>query len=64
MNPPPNRRPTTAGDTPPISIDGINSDQHEAATMTPPANPITASIRRRGALRNRNTGSVPMAVSA
>ena len=34
-----------------------------AATSTPPANPIIASIRRRGADRKNSTGSVPMAVS-
>jgi hypothetical protein len=41
---------------------GTSSDQHAAATMTPAANPIMPSRRRRGAERTKNTGSVPTAV--
>ena len=38
-------------------------DQHDAAVMTPAANPIMASIRRRGTDRTSSTGRVPIAVS-
>jgi hypothetical protein len=41
---------------------GTRSDQHDAATITPPAKPIIPSITLRGAERKKNTGRVPMAV--
>jgi hypothetical protein len=52
----------TAGTRPPLSIAGTSNDQHDAATITPAANPIIASMRRRGAVRKNNTGRVPIAV--
>jgi hypothetical protein len=63
MNAPPASTPTAAGATPPDAMAGTSSDQHDAATITPAANPIIPSIRRRGADRKKNTGRVPMAVN-
>ena len=42
---------------------GTSSDQQDAATITPAANPIIASISGRGADRKNRTGNVPTAVN-
>ena len=48
--------------SPPRSMAGTSRDQHDAATMTPAANPIIASISCRGTERKNRTGRVPSAV--
>ncbi len=51
------------GSTPAMAIAGMSRDQQDAATITPAANPIMASIRRRGSVSTKRTGSVPTAVN-
>ena len=48
-----------------ISIDGINNDQTDAATMTPEANPNNIFCTSAGICRfSRNTQAAPNAVPA
>jgi hypothetical protein len=56
--------PMTADPSPPMARAGASSDQQAAAVMTPPAKPISASSRRRGAERNHSTGNAPSPVTS